>query len=596
MIINNNISALNTYRQMGVNQGAGAKAMEKLSSGLRINRAGDDAAGLAISEKMRAQVRGLDQASRNSQDGISMIQTAEGALQETHNILQRMRELATQAANDTNVEVDRNEIQKEMNQLSSEINRIGNTTEFNTQSLLKGDGKANLESTGVASVAGTMGSGTTGSTTHTQATQTINAATAQTGTTLNGTSLKVTLNGQDLTVNFVEDTSLTGTDNIAVDTDNATANSITVKVKGQITGSGTDSDHALGGAIRTALTNMINKNDALSGNYVISGADDAVTITAQTEALGGKLDGAKGNIAATADVAAITTGGAASVGTSTYVQATHEMDFSSITSKADAEGLVGKGFSVDGVQYEFYNANDGAYTGEAKGINISAAIEATADWDNAVASAVAGQVKGDGFTAAVDSVNAHEVVFTATAQGAEGNGSVTFADGGVKKDFTAKFQIGANQGQSMQINIADMRSNALGITGKKADEEIGVENAKYTATTNVTNGTDDNNVEYALDVSSHESAAAAVKVINNAIETVSAQRSNLGAFQNRLEHTISNLNNASENLTAAESRIRDVDMAKEVMEMTRANILGQASQAMLAQANQKPQAVLQLLG
>src|SRR5690625_5260387 len=130
MIINNNIPALNTYRQMGINQNAGQKAMEKLSSGLRINRAGDDAAGLAISEKMRAQVRGLDQASRNAQDGISMIQTAEGALQETHAILQRMRELANQAANDTNVEVDRGEIQKEINQLTSEINRIGNTTEF----------------------------------------------------------------------------------------------------------------------------------------------------------------------------------------------------------------------------------------------------------------------------------------------------------------------------------------------------------------------------------------------------------------------------------------------------------------------------------
>ncbi|SDI02913.1 flagellin, partial [Alteribacillus persepolensis] len=138
MIINNNIPAMNTHRQMGINQQAQQNSMEKLSSGLRINRAGDDAAGLAISEKMRAQINGLDQASRNAQDGISMIQTAEGALNETHSILQRMRELATQASNDTNVEVDREEIQKEMNQLTSEINRIGNTTEFNTQSLLDG--------------------------------------------------------------------------------------------------------------------------------------------------------------------------------------------------------------------------------------------------------------------------------------------------------------------------------------------------------------------------------------------------------------------------------------------------------------------------
>lgn len=314
MIINNNISALNTYRQLGVNNAAGAKAMEKLSSGLRINRAGDDAAGLAISEKMRAQVRGLDQASRNSQDGISMIQTAEGALQETQNILQRMRELATQAANDTNVGVDRGEIQKEINALTSEINRIGNTTEFNQQSLLNG-----------------------------------------------------------------------------------------------------------------------------------------------------------------------------------------------------------------------------------------------------------GETKAD-------------------------DGTITPGTG-----FSAAFQIGANQGQSMTIDINDMRSAALGISGTAAYDGD-VDGAAFTATNVVTNGSTNTAEEMALDVSSHESASAAIKVINNAIETVSAERSNLGAYQNRLEHTISNLNNSSENLQAAESRIRDVDMAKEVMEMTRTNILSQASQAMLAQANQKPQAVLQLLG
>ena len=139
MRINHNIMALNTHRQLGMNNIAGQKSIEKLSSGFRINRAGDDAAGLAISEKMRGQIRGLNQASRNSQDAISLIQTAEGALNETHDILQRMRELAVQAASDTNVVVDRGEIQKEINQLTSEINRIGNTTEFNTMKLVNGD-------------------------------------------------------------------------------------------------------------------------------------------------------------------------------------------------------------------------------------------------------------------------------------------------------------------------------------------------------------------------------------------------------------------------------------------------------------------------
>ncbi|MEW9123766.1 MAG: flagellin [Thermotaleaceae bacterium] len=139
MRINNNLMAMNTHRQLGVTNGAGAKSMEKLSSGMRINRAGDDAAGLSISEKMRGQIRGLNQASRNAQDGISLIQTAEGALNETHAILQRMRELAVQAANDTNVEIDRSAIQGEIDQLAQEITRIADTTEFNTQNLLKGD-------------------------------------------------------------------------------------------------------------------------------------------------------------------------------------------------------------------------------------------------------------------------------------------------------------------------------------------------------------------------------------------------------------------------------------------------------------------------
>src|SRR5690554_6665983 len=142
MRINNNIMAMNAHRQLAVNQTNASKSMERLSSGMRINRAGDDAAGLAISEKMRGQIRGLKQAQRNAQDGISLIQTAEGALNETHSILQRMRELATQSANDTNTGVDRDEIQKEINQLAEEINRIAETTEFNTQNLLGGDFKA----------------------------------------------------------------------------------------------------------------------------------------------------------------------------------------------------------------------------------------------------------------------------------------------------------------------------------------------------------------------------------------------------------------------------------------------------------------------
>ncbi|OAK67988.1 flagellin [Lederbergia galactosidilytica] len=270
MIINHNIAALNTHRQLGAASNAQGKSMEKLASGMRINRAGDDAAGLAISEKMRAQVKGLDMASKNAQDGISLIQTAEGALNETHSILQRMRELAVQSANDTNTDDDRKELQKELAQLTEEITRIAENTEFNTQNLLNGE--------------------------------------------------------------------------------------------------------------------------------------------------------------------------------------------------------------VEG-----------------------------------------------GFT----------------------------------------FHIGANEGQSINLEIGAMSAEALEIN--------------------------------TLNIETQEGADGAITTIQAAIDKVSGERSKLGAVQNRLEHTINNLNTSSENLTAAESRIRDVDMAKEMMEQTKSSILAQASQAMLAQANQAPQGVLQLL-
>lgn len=278
MIINHNISALNTYRQLSTNNVLQSKSLERLSSGLRINRAGDDAAGLAISEKMRGQIRGLNMAQKNAQDGISLIQTAEGALNEVHAILQRMRELAVQAANDTNNNNDRAELQKEVKQLLDEIDRIARDTEFNTKKLL-------------------------------------------------------------------------------------------------------------------------------NGSLATSGA-----------------------------------------------------------------GL--------------------------------------------------------------------------------------------------KFHIGANSGQNIELTIGDMATSALGSSGSTIDE---------------------------VDISSQNGADAAISVIQAAIDQVSSERAKLGAYQNRLEHTINNLGTAAENLTAAESRIRDVDMAKEMMEFTKMNILSQAATAMLAQANQQPQLVLQLL-
>ncbi|WKA47118.1 flagellin [Geobacillus zalihae] len=380
MRINHNIAALNTYRQLTMGTNAASKSMEKLSSGLRINRAGDDAAGLAISEKMRGQIRGLEMASKNAQDGISLIQTAEGALNETHAILQRMRELAVQAANDTNTDADRAEIQKEINQLTDEIDRIATTTEFNTKKLLNGD--------------------------------------------LKGVSASTTS-----TLKFEQSSQAIGFSAIA-----SAAKAFTV------------SD-----------TIRIRRIDTTAAtNFSISNALGNITLTLDT-----------------------TTG-----------------------------------------------ALDHATAGTLANLNL----------------------------------NNFEVGQTLT---------ITITGGEAKQttDKALRFQIGANTAQEMSVDINDMSAQALKIK----------------------NGT-----TY-LDVSTQFGAEASIAQLDVAIEKVSAERSKLGAFQNRLEHTINNLGTSAENLTAAESRIRDVDMAKEMMEFTKNNILSQAAQAMLAQANQQPQGVLQLL-
>lgn len=572
MIINHNMGAINAQRNMGINSGAASKSMEKLSSGLRINRAGDDAAGLSISEKMRAQIRGLDQASTNAEDGISMIQTAEGALNETHSILQRMRELSVQAGNDTNADTDRSAIQEEINQLTSEINRIGNTTEFNTQKLLKGDGASNLNKSGVVA----DGALTNGATTNVEATQTTTFA----GGLEDGKSVTWTLNGQEIKVNFVSDATVTDTKAV-VDADNSTGNSVTIKFKGTVSQDDTTA------AITSALNSSISKNDALAGNFSVTDAGTGKVTVAATST--GSAKGSAGSIAditTTLTTTSLATAnyGKASVGTTTYTQASKEIDFSSITTDDKLKELIGTGMTINGQQIEFYNANDGAYTGDAIGVNISDALAATANKDQALAKSIASQLatKIDGVT--IDATT-NKLNITATAKGEEGN-SIKVSDGGIQKDFEVKLQVGANENQSMSIAIGDMRSNALGLVGSGDG---------FTKESTVTDGTNATNVENALDVSTATNAGKATTIINEAIQKVSNQRSSLGAYQNRLEHTINNLDTSSENLTAAESRIRDTDMASEMSEYSKNNILQQAAQAMLAQAKSAPEQVLQLL-
>ena len=382
MIINHNMNALNAHRNMNVNNTAAGKSMEKLSSGLRINRAGDDAAGLAISEKMRGQIRGLEQSSRNASDGISMIQTAEGALNETTNILQRMRELAVQASNDTNTSSDREEIQKEIDALTQEVDRIANNTEFNTQKLLNGN--------------------------------------------KSGEAGKVEISAE------------------------------VQEVKG---------------TFEVTLPNTVQNGDKIT----IDGKEIALT-------------------------------------------------------QADA-------------QTEISNALGGKYTVTLN--NTSLKLE---------------QVKGEDKKNMSINFKGKDLQVTTKA-------GVTQADA-VLNEGTVKLQVGANAKQSMTIEIGDMRAKALGVANDQGE---------------------------ALSVKTSEDANKAIEAFDAALNTVSSQRANLGAVQNRLEYTISNLDNTAENLTSAESTLRDVDMASEMMEYSKNNILNQAAQAMISQANQQPQNVLQLL-
>lgn len=545
--------AMNTHRQMGITNNSGAKSMEKLSSGFRINRAGDDAAGLSISEKMRGQIRGLNQASRNAQDGISMIQTAEGALTESHAILQRMRELAVQSANDTNVDIDRTAIQNEMNQLTSEINRIGNTTEFNTQKILNG---------GMAGQDGAK----------------ITAA----------TSAKVEASGAVTT---------------ATTAGTVTVDNVTFDISGIVVGGTTDAD-ALAAA--TALGEKTSGGTKLSDLVdITTDGSGKLTFTAKSTGSNSSIQFSDAN-AALGTVATTKATGSPTTIERHGLEATAALGASADTSIAAGDSLkitVGSESAVTvnlntGTDAKIYKTYTGADDNEKnaamqdliRDINsslqdagLSGKVSASLSADNKVQF-----ISETGLDISV--ANGAGTPITALGGGLATVGNIEQVVGpGVQgSGFSAKFQIGANQGQSMQINIGDMRSAALGITGNAGQKG-------FTAEATVTNGTNNVGAEAALNVSSHESAAAAVTVINSAIEKVSSQRSELGAFQNRLEHTIKNLETSSENLQASESRIRDVDMAKEMMEFTKNNILQQAAQAMLAQANQAPQGVLQLL-
>lgn len=649
MIINHNIAALNTYRQLSSNNGLQNKSLEKLSSGFRINRAGDDAAGLAISEKMRGQIRGLEMASKNAQDGISLIQTAEGALQETHSILQRMKELATQAANGTNTESDRAEIQKEINQLTSEINRIGNTTEFNTQKILDGGASANITALGSNEAKGIGARAATATNTDP------NAVTEGSFTLagMNNLALYVgginTDTGNEGTVkgikfDFSDDVGHANKDILdAYNGGTGSAAGMQATLENLTDDSGLvrlgdlmDITVEENGVITFATKNHGLKTNGLDVEFTFA-ANSLSTETGKTTQVAlvdlsddlKKLGFAPMNfdtnttlkslgdlISATPNLYTNFKGqdGTAAKITGNQILATA---FGSGPDQINADTAFGKKFdiTINGENYTVTLDAEAIKAGLANGADatklvstLNDALKRAVDKDGNTVDISGAVVFSDGdtgtntqivLTMKDDTIPEDGGTPTLRLSGGYAStllGGITEGKNAIGGTFTAQLQIGANHGQSFQMDIQDMRAQTLGVSGTISGESHNVvSGAKYTATNNVTNGTNNDAVEYALDVSTHEAASGAIEVLDNAIQSVSAQRSQLGAFQNRLEHTINNLGTSAENLTAAESRIRDVDMAKEMMEFTKMNILSQAATAMLAQANQQPQMVLQLL-
>ncbi|WP_368179399.1 flagellin [Agathobacter rectalis] len=457
MVVQHNMQAMNANRMLNVTTSAQSKSTEKLSSGYRINRAADDAAGLTISEKMRKQIRGLDQASTNAEDGVSSVQTAEGALTEVHSMLQRMNELATQAANGTNSkDSDRQAIQDEIDQLTTEIDRVSETTKFNETYLLKGD---------------------------------------------KGATKNVYMNGHD------------------------------AGLKGTLTDS------------------------AKSATFVMDElkAGNKVTIAGKEYSIGSTVADAKASYAAAADGDTVTIDGTdyTVVGaTGTEDAGANKLKITTLDTKVKDGSVVSYKTSKLTVMTD--KNNDGVD-----------------DDDSSVISKSVAETKIQNELTAANNIGTVDKAATVTK--ATANGKTTYSiDKGyatVADTLSFNLHVGADADMTNKINvdIDAMDSASLGIKGLNIKDDSG------------------------------NAATYAVDAISDAISKVSSQRSSLGAVQNRLEHTINNLDNVVENTTTAESRIRDTDMASEMVNYSKNNILAQAGQSMLAQANQSTQGVLSLL-
>lgn len=546
MVVQHNLNAVNANNKMNMNVSGTKKATEKLSSGYQINRAGDNAAGLAISEKMRSQIRGLSQATKNANDGISLIQTAEGGLNETHSILQRMRELAVQSANGTyQDDTDREAIQLEVDALKSEIDRIASSTEYNGMKLLDGSLDKGTSSTEFGPRYGQLLSANLGT------------ATLANNLSLEGSTITSSVAG--VKVKLADTASGEGGESAEW---NAAGKELTLNLKAGQTYSQADIDKLIAGATQAKGADQTGAVPDVtftlkSGVFTFSQAEDFTTATGVRATSGDDAVDIKG---------LLMTGG-----TKANDKYADQIKFTSNTYGEDTRVITLKTDVAAGKEWvettdqgnEGTGIKDGKFT-----LHLSTGVEYTeGDIQNLL------KKSGLDYTVELSDSAAPDGDKVLFAQKKDATVDLTMQDGaGLGSDKMTgsgsglTFQIGANgvEDQRVTLSVADMSSTAIGVAN--------------------------------ADVSTQDSANKAIDMVDSAVKTVSMQRASLGALQNRLEYTVNNLTTTNENLTAAESQIRDTDMATEMINYTKYNILQQASQAMLAQANQAPQAVLQLLG
>ena len=567
MRIQHNIMAMNAYRNYNTNTSALAKNLEKLSSGYKINRAGDDAAGLAISEKMRAQITGLNAASKNVKDGISLVKTAEGAMQEIQDMLNRMDYLATQSANGTyDNEVDRANLQKEVTALKAEINRIADSANFNGIKLLDGSlaGKSQVSNLAMDKSAAVKGVYSTGTSTATQDISGLKASDI-------GKNLEYKFNWKDEQGND-QTTTVKLTFKGAGDgtVSSAATKNYLEDVNGNkyyLQADGTLAATQVGAAIEASLK----ADEKFSNAFDIKQGANGFEFTARTEGskgavltgVGAAADGmSMDRTQIFGDLGDNTLGDDIKV-VKKPLDSMQKFDASKLqvgVATDSADDLAKKIFEIDGHKFLLsHDMTPDQLQGVGSDVTIIEEIAGTtvAAGDVAHIAAEISRVTGlkaETFAAANTDANitTTDIVFTEDKLNISG------------KALTLQIGDTADTFNQMDVKVGDMHTDALGITD--------------------------------VDISNQEGAAAAIQVIKDAINNVSSVRGDLGAVQNRLEHTQKNLSVMAENIQDAESTIRDTDVAEEMMSYTKNNILIQSAQAMLAQANAVPQGVLQLLG